>query len=92
VVRVSPGWVETEGAVGLVNELAARNGTDYESARKALMDSLGGIPIKTPSPTKRSSGAHRISRLAACRLNHWHGIQNRRRHRANSMKGVCLRS
>lgn len=27
VVRVCPGWVETEGAVGLVNELAAKNGT-----------------------------------------------------------------
>ena|SRR5712692_7324528 len=28
VVRVSPGWVETEAAVGLVNELAANRGTD----------------------------------------------------------------
>ena len=49
VVRVSPGWVETEAAVGLVNELAAKGGTDYESARQALMDSLGGIPIGRPA-------------------------------------------
>ena len=49
VVRVSPGWVETEAAVGLVTELAANKGTDYESARKALMDSLGGIPIGRPA-------------------------------------------
>ena len=49
VVRVSPGWVETEAAVGLVSELAASKGTDYESARKALMDSLGGIPIGRPA-------------------------------------------
>ena len=49
VVRVSPGWVETEAAVGLVNELAANKGTDYDSARKALMDSLGGIPIGRPA-------------------------------------------
>jgi len=49
VVRISPGWVETEAAVGLVNELAASKGTDYESARKALMDSLGGIPIGRPA-------------------------------------------
>jgi NAD(P)-dependent dehydrogenase (short-subunit alcohol dehydrogenase family) len=49
VVRVSPGWVETEAAVGLVNELAAKAGTDYEGARKALMDSLGGIPIGRPA-------------------------------------------
>src|SRR5206468_6848191 len=49
VVRVSPGWVETEAAVGLVNQLAANKGTDYEGARKVLMDSLGGIPIGRPA-------------------------------------------
>jgi len=49
VVRVSPGWVETEAAVGLVNELAANQGTDYDGARKALMQSLGGIPIGRPA-------------------------------------------
>jgi NAD(P)-dependent dehydrogenase (short-subunit alcohol dehydrogenase family) len=49
VVAVSPGWVETEAAVGLVNELAAKMGTDYEGARRALMTSLGGIPIGRPA-------------------------------------------
>ena len=49
VVRVSPGWVETDGAVGLVNELAAKRGTDYDGARQLLMDSLGGIPIGRPA-------------------------------------------
>ena len=49
VIRVSPGWVETEAAVGLVKELAAKRGIDYENARNALMDSLGGIPIGRPA-------------------------------------------
>ena len=49
VVRVSPGWVETEAATGLVNELAHSTGTDYEGARRALMASLGGIPIGRPA-------------------------------------------
>jgi len=49
VIRVSPGWVETDAAVGLVNELAASKGTDYAGARQALMDSLGGIPIGRPA-------------------------------------------
>src|SRR5881394_720230 len=49
VVRVSPGWVETDGAVGLVNELAAKQGTDYDGAKKMLMDSLGGIPVGRPA-------------------------------------------
>jgi len=49
VVRVSPGWVETEAAVGLITELAANQGSDYEGARQALMASLGGIPIGRPA-------------------------------------------
>src|SRR5258706_6756125 len=38
VVRVSPGWVETEAAVGLVTEIARQSGTDYDGAKKALMN------------------------------------------------------
>jgi len=49
VVRVSPGWVETEAAVGLVTELARKTSTDYEGARQGLMNSLGGIPIGRPA-------------------------------------------
>ena len=49
VVRVSPGWVETDGAVGLVAEIARRNAIDTEAARKVVMDSLGGIPLGRPS-------------------------------------------
>jgi NAD(P)-dependent dehydrogenase (short-subunit alcohol dehydrogenase family) len=52
VVRVSPGWVETDGAVGLVEEIARQNGTDYAGARKIVMDSLGGIPIGRPAQPK----------------------------------------
>src|SRR2546427_3509189 len=49
VVRVSPGWVETAGAVGLVTEIARQNATDYEGGRKLVMDSLGGIPLGRPA-------------------------------------------
>jgi NAD(P)-dependent dehydrogenase (short-subunit alcohol dehydrogenase family) len=49
VVRVAPGWVETEAAVRLVNRLAASSGTDYAGAQRALMASLGGIPIGRPA-------------------------------------------
>jgi NAD(P)-dependent dehydrogenase (short-subunit alcohol dehydrogenase family) len=52
VVRVSPGWVETEAAVRLVTELARKTGTDYEGARQGLMKSLGGIPIGRPAKPK----------------------------------------
>jgi NAD(P)-dependent dehydrogenase (short-subunit alcohol dehydrogenase family) len=52
VVRVSPGWVETEAAVRLVTELAKNTGTDYEGARQGLMKSLGGIPLGRPAKPK----------------------------------------
>jgi NAD(P)-dependent dehydrogenase (short-subunit alcohol dehydrogenase family) len=49
VVRVAPGWVETEAAVQMVDRLAKADGTDYKAAQKALMHSLGGIPIGRPA-------------------------------------------
>jgi NAD(P)-dependent dehydrogenase (short-subunit alcohol dehydrogenase family) len=52
VVRVSPGWVETDGAVGLVKEIARQNTTDYEGAREIVMNSLGGIPLGRPAKPK----------------------------------------
>ena len=52
VVRVSPGWVETDGAVGLVEEIARTNGTDHDGARKIVMDSLGGISLGRPAKPK----------------------------------------
>ena len=65
VVRVSPGWVETDGAVGLVNDLATAQGTDYDGARRMLMDSLGGIPIGRPA--KPSEVAELVAFLASPR-------------------------
>src|SRR2546423_4264597 len=49
VVRVSPGWVETDAAVRLVERLAKTDGTDYKAAQRSLMDSLGGIPLGRPA-------------------------------------------
>lgn len=49
VVRVSPGWVETEAAIDFVRELAHNSGTDYDGAKSQLMQALGGIPIGRPA-------------------------------------------
>lgn len=49
VVRVSPGWVETEAAVAMAERLAEQAGTDYEGGKRIIMDSLGGIPLGRPA-------------------------------------------
>ena len=49
VVRVSPGWIDTEASGGLAERLAADAGVSIEQGRQMIMDSLGGIPIGRPS-------------------------------------------
>ena len=49
VVRVSPGWIETESAVRLAARLAQEAGTDLEGGKRLIMDALGGIPLGRPS-------------------------------------------
>lgn len=49
VVRVAPGWIETEASVAMAERLALQAGTDYEGGKKIIMDALGGIPLGRPS-------------------------------------------
>ena len=49
VVRVSPGWVETDAAVAMAQRLAQQAGTDYEGGKQIIMQSLGGIPLGRPA-------------------------------------------
>lgn len=65
VVRVSPGWIETEASVRLAERLAAEAKTDYEGGKKIIMDSLGGIPLGRPS--KPEEVANLIAFLASDR-------------------------
>lgn len=47
VVRVSPGWIETEASVHLAERLGAEAG--IEEGKRRIMAALGGIPIGRPS-------------------------------------------
>lgn len=49
VLRVSPGWIETEASVALAERLAAQAGTDYAGGQRIIMQSLGGIPLGRPA-------------------------------------------
>ncbi|CAM0556538.1 3-oxoacyl-[acyl-carrier-protein] reductase FabG [Vreelandella titanicae] len=63
VVRVSPGWIETEAAVALAERIAQDAGTDYAGGKQIIMNSLGGIPIGRPS--KPAEVANLIGFLAS---------------------------
>lgn len=49
VLRVSPGWVETEAAVAMAERLAAQAGTDLAGGKQLIMQALGGIPLGRPA-------------------------------------------
>ena len=49
VVRVSPGWIETDAAIALAERVATGAGTDYEGGKRLIMQALGGIPLGRPA-------------------------------------------
>lgn len=49
VLRVSPGWIETEASVAFAERMGLQAGTDYEGGKKLVMGWLGGIPIGRPA-------------------------------------------
>jgi NAD(P)-dependent dehydrogenase (short-subunit alcohol dehydrogenase family) len=65
VVRVSPGWVETDASVDLVKRIAEDAGTNLEGGRQIIMNSLGGIPLGRPA--KPAEVADLIAFLASTR-------------------------
>jgi len=73
VVRVAPGWVETEASVAMIERLAAESGGDFGSARQRLMESLGGIPIGRPA--RPAEVAEVIAFLASDRAASIHGTE-----------------
>ncbi|MBW8296156.1 SDR family oxidoreductase [Sphingopyxis sp.] len=49
VVRVAPGWIETEASVQLAERVAREAGTNYAGGKAMIMASLGGIPLSRPA-------------------------------------------
>jgi NAD(P)-dependent dehydrogenase (short-subunit alcohol dehydrogenase family) len=49
VNMISPGFVETSGAHGMILQLAESRGINENAARQEIMNMIGGIPIGRPA-------------------------------------------
>ena len=52
VTMISPGFIETSGAHGMILEISKSTGVSEEAARQQIMDMLGGIPIGRPGTSE----------------------------------------
>jgi NAD(P)-dependent dehydrogenase (short-subunit alcohol dehydrogenase family) len=48
VVMISPGFIETSGAHGMIMDISRNTGVSEEAARQRIVDMLGGIPVGRP--------------------------------------------
>jgi NAD(P)-dependent dehydrogenase (short-subunit alcohol dehydrogenase family) len=48
VTMISPGFIETSGAHGMIIDIAKGTGVSEEAARNQIMEMLGGIPVARP--------------------------------------------
>lgn len=73
VNSVAPGWINTSAAEALVARLARHAATDEETARRGIMDALGGIPIGRPAWPEEV--AELVAFLASDRAASIHGAE-----------------
>ena len=68
---ISPGFIETSGAHGMIVQLAKSEGIDENAARQKIVDMIGGIPIGRPG--RPEEVAELVSFLASDRAASIHG-------------------
>lgn len=73
VLTVSPGWIKTDGATGMTNEIAERTGVTVEEAEQQVMKSLGGIPYGRPAQPEEV--AELVGFLVSPRANYLTGTE-----------------
>jgi NAD(P)-dependent dehydrogenase (short-subunit alcohol dehydrogenase family) len=66
VTMVSPGFIETAGAHGMIMDISKSSGVSEEAARQKIMDMLGGIPVGRPGAPEEV--AELVCFLASARI------------------------
>jgi NAD(P)-dependent dehydrogenase (short-subunit alcohol dehydrogenase family) len=72
VVMISPGFIETSGAHGMITDISRGTGVSEEAARQRIVDMLGGIPVGRPG--KPEEVAELISFLSSARAAYISGV------------------
>src|SRR6267142_305110 len=68
---ISPGFIETSGAHGMIVQLAQSSGISEDAARRQIMNMIGGIPIGRPGQPEEV--AELVAFLASDRAASIHG-------------------
>jgi NAD(P)-dependent dehydrogenase (short-subunit alcohol dehydrogenase family) len=68
---VSPGFIETSGAPGMILQLAQSSGSNEDAARQQIMNMIGGIPLGRPG--RPEEVAELVGFLASDRAASIHG-------------------
>lgn len=71
VNMVSPGFIETSGAHGMIVQLAKSSGSNEDAARQQIMNMIGGIPLGRPG--RPEEVAELVGFLASDRAASIHG-------------------
>ena len=72
VNMISPGFIETTGAHGMIVQVAQSDGVTQDAAREQIMDRIGGIPIGRPGGPEEVTEL--VAFLASDRAASMHGV------------------